>query len=101
VLIGAPASIKLMGFAPLLEGHVASIGRGIADGNELRSDSGLPQVAPTFSWIRLAQRVPVRIELDRVPQGVELAAGMTASIEVTQPGDEPRWRLTRWLQAFM
>ncbi|PMV17541.1 MULTISPECIES: efflux RND transporter periplasmic adaptor subunit [unclassified Pseudomonas] len=101
VLLGAPASIKLMGFAPLLQGHVASIGRGIADTNELRGDSGLPQVAPTFSWIRLAQRVPVRIELDSVPQGVELAAGMTASIEVGQANADARWRLTRWLQAFM
>ncbi|QXI31139.1 efflux RND transporter periplasmic adaptor subunit [Pseudomonas vanderleydeniana] len=97
--LGAPVSIKLMGFAPLLDGHVASMGRGIADGNELRSDSGLPQVSPTFSWIRLSQRVPVRIELDSVPDGVELAAGMTASVEVK--ATEPHWRLTRWLQAFM
>jgi len=101
VRIGAPVSIKLMGFAPLLEGHVASMGRGIADANELRSDSGLPRVSPTFSWIRLAQRVPVRIELDKVPDGVELAAGMTASVEVTSPDTAARWRLTRWLQAFM
>lgn len=101
VLIGAPVSIKLMGFDPLLEGHVTSLGRGIADPNELRNDSGLPQVSPTFSWIRLAQRVPVRIELDKVPDGVELAAGMTASVEVTQPGAAARWRLTQWLQAFM
>lgn len=101
VRVGAPASIKLMGFAPLLTGHVASIGRGIADGNELRSDSGLPQVAPTFSWIRLAQRVPVRIELDSVPAGVELAAGMTASVEVTEANAEPHWRLTRWLQEYL
>jgi len=101
VRIGAPVSIKLMGFAPLLEGHVASMGRGIADANELRDDNGLPRVSPTFSWIRLAQRVPVRIELDRVPDGVELAAGMTASVEVTQSNAAPRWRLTQWLQAFM
>lgn len=101
VRIGAPVSIKLMGFAPLLEGHVASMGRGIADANELRSDSGLPRVSPTFSWIRLAQRVPVRIELDKVPDGVELAAGMTASVEVTSPDTAARWRLTQWLQAFM
>jgi multidrug resistance efflux pump len=58
-------------------------------------------VAPTFSWIRLAQRVPVRIELDKVPAGVELAAGMTASIEVSEAGAAPRWRLVQWLQAFM
>mgnify|MGYP000860171568 CR=1 FL=1 len=101
VRLGAATSIKLMGFAPLLEGHVASIGRGIADGNELRSEGGLPQVAPTFSWIRLAQRVPVRIELDSVPPGVELAAGMTASVEVSEVGAERHWRLSRWLQAFM
>jgi multidrug resistance efflux pump len=101
VRIGAPVSIKLMGFAPLLKGHVASMGRGIADANELRSDSGLPRVSPTFSWIRLAQRVPVRIELDKVPDGVELAAGMTASVEVTSPDTAARWRLTQWLQAFM
>lgn len=101
VRIGAPVSIKLMGFAPLLEGHVASMGRGIADSNEVRNDSGLPEVSPTFSWIRLAQRVPVRIELDNVPEGVQLAAGMTASVEVTQPDEVPRWRLIHWLQAFM
>ncbi|UZE04075.1 efflux RND transporter periplasmic adaptor subunit [Pseudomonas corrugata] len=101
IRVGARASIKLMGFAALLEGHVASMGRGIADGNEQRGNNGLPQVAPTFSWIRLAQRVPVRIELDRVPPDVELAAGMTASIEVAEAGAEPRWRLTQWLQAFL
>ncbi|WP_085703011.1 HlyD family secretion protein [Pseudomonas sp. B15(2017)] len=101
VRIGAPVSIKLMGFAPLLQGHVASMGRGIADTNEVRNDSGLPEVSPTFSWIRLAQRVPVRIELDNVPEGVELAAGMTASVEVTQPDAVKRWRLIHWLQAFM
>ncbi|KIQ60663.1 efflux RND transporter periplasmic adaptor subunit [Pseudomonas fluorescens] len=101
IRVGATASIKLMGFATPLEGHVASMGRGIADGNELRSSNGLPQVAPTFSWIRLAQRVPVRIELDKVPADVELAAGMTASIEVAEAGAAPRWRLTQWLQAFL
>ncbi|MGX4730431.1 efflux RND transporter periplasmic adaptor subunit [Pseudomonas corrugata] len=101
IRVGATASIKLMGFAALLEGHVASMGRGIADGNEQRGNNGLPQVAPTFSWIRLAQRVPVRIELDRVPPDVELAAGMTASIEVAEAGAGPRWRLTQWLQAFL
>ncbi|MHC8326656.1 efflux RND transporter periplasmic adaptor subunit [Pseudomonas sp. LB1P83] len=101
VRIGAPVSIKLMGFSPLLEGHVASVGRGIADVNELRNDNGLPQVTPTFSWIRLAQRVPVRIELDQVPDGVELVAGMTASVEVEGSNVAPHWRLTQWLQAFM
>ncbi|MBW6128454.1 HlyD family efflux transporter periplasmic adaptor subunit, partial [Pseudomonas aeruginosa] len=101
VQVGAPATIKLMGFDPLLDGHVASIGRGVADLNESRADSGLPQVSPNFSWIRLAQRVPVRIELDRVPAGVVLAAGMTGSVEVLQAGTARHWRLTRWLQEYL
>ena len=101
VRVGFPVSIKLMGFAPLLEGHVASMGRGIADVNEVRNANGLPEVSPTFSWIRLAQRVPVRIELDQVPEGVELVAGMTASVEVKESSAAPRWRLTQWLQAFL
>lgn len=98
---GTPASIKLLGYGALLRGHVSSMGRGIADGNDSRSASGLPQVNPTFSWIRLAQRVPVRIELDHIPEGVELAAGMTASVELEQAGNKHRWRLINWLQAYM
>ncbi|WP_440984077.1 HlyD family secretion protein, partial [Shinella sumterensis] len=43
---------------------------------------GLPNVAATFSWVRLAQRIPVRIQIDQVPPGVELAAGMTATVEI-------------------
>jgi multidrug resistance efflux pump len=67
----------------------------------VRNANGLPEVSPTFSWIRLAQRVPVRIELDQVPEGVELVAGMTASVEVKESSAAPRWRLTQWLQAFL
>ncbi|KAF1072280.1 MAG: p-hydroxybenzoic acid efflux pump subunit AaeA [Pseudomonas citronellolis] len=101
VQVDAPATIRLMGFDALLKGHVASIGRGIADLNEQRAESGLPQVNPTFSWIRLAQRVPVRIELDEVPPQVTLAAGMTGSVEVLPPGTTSHWRLTQWLQAYL
>ncbi|MDU1457074.1 MAG: efflux transporter periplasmic adaptor subunit, partial [Klebsiella sp.] len=43
---------------------------------------GLPDVNPTFSWVRLAQRVPVRIQLDKIPEGIELVAGLSASVSI-------------------
>ncbi|AOK57301.1 hypothetical protein WT15_28000 [Burkholderia stagnalis] len=100
---GAPAQIKLMGFDPLLRGHVTSIGRGIADENGALDETGLPTVNPNFTWVRLAQRIPVRIELDHVPAGVLLAAGMTCSVEIREPGraTTPRGRLASWLHAWM
>ena len=100
---GAPAQIRLMGFDDLIHGHVASIGRGITNANEMADAQGLPSVEPSFSWIRLAQRIPVRVEIDQVPASIVLAAGMTCSIGVGQPGQErvPEGRLAmllhRWL----
>ncbi|MNC73658.1 p-hydroxybenzoic acid efflux subunit AaeA [compost metagenome] len=44
----------------------------------------LAEVEPTFNWVRLAQRIPVRIKLDQVPEGVNLSAGMTASVQVRE-----------------
>ncbi len=100
---GAPAQIKLMGFEPLLTGRVASIGHGIADDNDGPDEHGLPSVKPTFSWVCLAQRIPVRIEIGDVPDGVVLAAGMTCSVEVGHPGQQAvaQGRLARWLHALM
>ncbi len=100
---GAPAQIKLMGFEPLLNGHVASIGHGIADDNDGPDEHGLPSVKPTFSWVRLAQRIPVRIEIGGIPDGVVLAAGMTCSVEVGLAGEQAvaQGRLARWLHALM
>lgn len=103
IATSAPARIKLMGFDPLLSGRVASIGRGIADENGGLDELGLPSVNPMFSWVRLAQRIPVRIELDRVPAGVLLAAGMTCSVEIGEAGrrSTPRGRLASWLHTLM
>jgi multidrug resistance efflux pump len=61
---------------------VESIGHGIGDSNDETGGLGLPDVEPTFSWVRLAQRVPVRIHIDRLPEGVELVAGLSASVAV-------------------
>jgi RND family efflux transporter MFP subunit len=82
---GAPAKIALMGFDQTLSGHVESLGRGIDDTNDSPGTLGLPNVEPTFNWVRLAQRIPVRIHIDNVPSEISLAAGMTASVEVSAP----------------
>ncbi|WP_029883722.1 HlyD family secretion protein, partial [Enterobacter sp. T1-1] len=52
--------------------------------NDETGGLGLPDVEPTFSWVRLAQRVPVRIHIDTLPKGVELVAGLSASVAVGQ-----------------
>lgn len=79
---GEPAVIKLMGVGPTLDGHVESISRGIADQNGSADAQGLASVNPVFYWVRLAQRIPVRIHIDRVPDNVTLAAGMTCTIAI-------------------
>jgi len=75
--------IRLMGVSTPLEGHVESIDRAIADREiAINSTFQIVDVNPTFSWVRLAQRIPVRIAIDKVPDGVLLASGMTATVEV-------------------
>ena len=97
VAIGDPARIKLMGYTPLLGGHVESIARGINDQNGSPDRLGLQDVNPVFTWVRLAQRIPVRIHIDSIPAGITLAAGMTCSVAV---GAEARshGRLPTWLE---
>ena len=79
---GDPAKIWLLGYKQVLDGHVDSLARGIVVGNAQAGASGLATVNPIFTWVRLAQRVPVRVRIDRVPAGVRLVAGMTATVEV-------------------
>jgi multidrug resistance efflux pump len=55
------------------------------DPNAAPGVAGLPSVNPVFTWVRLAQRIPVRIAIDRLPEGVHLAAGMTATVHVLAP----------------
>jgi multidrug resistance efflux pump len=63
-------------------GRVGSLGWGIAQEDGSTGEDLLPNVSPTFEWIRLAQRVPVRIRLDELPEGVELRVGTTGSVLV-------------------
>jgi multidrug resistance efflux pump len=82
---GDAATVKLMGSRQLIRGHVDSIARGITVPNATPDASGFASVNPIFTWVRLAQRVPVRIVLDHIPDGVLLVAGMTATVQI-EPG---------------
>jgi multidrug resistance efflux pump len=80
---GDEAVVTLMSYPDTpLTGRVDSIGWGIAQEDGSTGDNLLPNVNPTFEWIRLAQRVPVRIQLDKLPEGIELRVGTTASVMV-------------------
>jgi multidrug resistance efflux pump len=79
---GDAATIKLMGYSPLLRGRVQGLARGINVPNAVPDASGLASVNPIFTFVRLAQRVPVRIHIDEVPDGVKLVAGLTATVQI-------------------
>jgi len=80
--VGDKARIRLMGDERDMEGHVDSIAAGIADDQSKSTANQLREVDPTFSWVRLAQRIPVRIHVDRMPAGTQLIAGRTATVTI-------------------
>ena len=84
IKVGAPVKVWLMSAGEPMQGHVESISRGITDRNATPDSQLLAEVEPTFNWVRLAQRIPVRISLDEVPEGFALSAGMTASVQVEE-----------------
>lgn len=77
-------SIELMGVETALAGHVETISHGIADRNSGASDQGLANVDPVFTWVRLAQRIPVRVRIDQIPEGVRIVSGMTCTLSIKQ-----------------
>src|SRR3984957_13286814 len=79
---GDPATVKLMGYKQVVHGHVGGVARGINIPNAQPDSAGLASVNPIFTWVRLAQRVPVRIHIDQVPDGVRLVAGMTGTVQI-------------------
>jgi multidrug resistance efflux pump len=85
VHVGDQVQIRLMGVEGDLFGRVESIAGGIADRERGPSGDLLANVNPTFSWVRLAQRIPVRVALDHVPPNVGLIAGRTATVTVLEP----------------
>lgn len=80
--VGDRARVLLMGETSPIEGRVESIAPGIDDRERTNASNQLASVNPTFNWVRLAQRVPVRIALVRVPQDIRLIAGRTATVDV-------------------
>jgi multidrug resistance efflux pump len=95
IQVGDPAEVKLMGYHQIIRGHVGSIARGINVPNAQPNGEGLAQVNPIFTWVRLAQRIPVRIHIDHVPDGVVLATGETATVEIqprpSEANPAPAW----------
>jgi RND family efflux transporter MFP subunit len=86
IRIGEAADVKLIGDPRVLSGHVESIAYGIEDQNRTTSNELLAFVNPTFSWVRLAQRIPVRIKLNEVPPDLLLVAGRTATVSIGKIG---------------
>jgi multidrug resistance efflux pump len=82
IQVGDKVEVTLMGTRQPLAGHVESFAEGIADRDRSTSPNMLPNVNPTFNWVRLAQRIPVRIALDPLPSSVRLVAGQTATVKV-------------------
>jgi RND family efflux transporter MFP subunit len=85
--VGDRAEAKLMGYSAPIMGHVATVTRGVSVSNATAATQGLPNVDPVYTWVRLAQRVPVRIAIDEVPPGVPLVSGLTATVTIREGGD--------------
>ncbi len=103
VKVGAKATIKLIAYPQILQGEVKSIGRGVLNQNNAPGYQGLQNVNPIDAWIRLAQRIPVHIAITNVPEGVFLAAGLTASVDAGPEAQrllEPR-SLLDWIQRWL
>ena len=80
---GDAATVTLLQGGPAIQGHVAGLAAGIADAERLAAPTLLADVTPTFTWVRLAARIPVRITLDKLPPGTRLVAGMTCTVAIT------------------
>jgi RND family efflux transporter MFP subunit len=82
IAVGDPARVTLLDGGPALTGRVTGIAAGITDAERVANPTLLAAVNPTFTWVRLARRIPVRIELTHVPAGTQLVAGMTCTVSI-------------------
>jgi multidrug resistance efflux pump len=97
VCIGDRVEAKLMGYAQPVLGHVVSVTRGINVSDAAAGTQGLPNVNPVFTWVRLAQRVPVRIAIDQVPAGVPLVSGLSATVTIEDDAVGANTQPSSWL----
>ncbi|WP_459207195.1 efflux RND transporter periplasmic adaptor subunit [Pseudomonas sp. MLB6B] len=88
IRVGDAVDIRVMGDATPLRGHVQSLAAGIEDRDRSSGANLLPNVNPAFSWVRLAQRIPVRIAFDEVPADFRMIAGRTATVSIVE-GQRP------------
>jgi RND family efflux transporter MFP subunit len=93
VCIGDRAEAKLIGYSTPITGYVTTITRGVSVSNAATGAQGLPNVDPVYTWVRLAQRVPVRIAIDKVQLGMPLVSGATATVTLR---DESRVEKQAW-----
>lgn len=84
VKVGMPVKIRLMNGNIKFTGVVESISAGITDQSTTTDNQLLANVTPTYNWVRLAQRIPVRIKIDEIPKDIHLANGMTASVRIQE-----------------
>ena len=89
VCVGDRAEAKLIGYAQPILGRVQSVTRGISVSDATAGTQGLPNVDAVYTWVRLAQRVPVRVAIDSVPEGVPLVSGMTATVSIRDAAPLP------------
>ena len=93
---GDSVEIWLLDGTQKLAGHVASIDSGISNTNTTPGNQMLPAVEPTFAWVRLAQRIPVNIKIDAIPDGLILSSGMSATIKIIPTGESSNNRRSVW-----
>ena len=101
VCVGDIAEAQLVGYAKPILGHVKTVTRGISVSNAAAGAQGLPSVDPIYTWVRLAQRVPVRVAIDTVPPEVPLVSGMTATVTIRQPATANRLTWLSQLRASL
>lgn len=82
IRVGDPASVYLMGVSDEIIGHVQSIAGGVEDRERAGADGQLANVNPSFTWVRLAQRIPVRVAIDKIPNGARMIPGQTATVVI-------------------
>lgn len=88
ICIGDRVEARLMGYHNPIIGRVDTITRGISTTNATPGTQGLPGVDPVYTWVRLAQRVPVRIKITELPPEIPLIAGMTATVTMRSTDDK-------------
>jgi multidrug resistance efflux pump len=98
ICVGDRAEARLVGYPQPIVGRVDTITRGIGVSDAAPGTQGLPNVDPIYTWVRLAQRVPIRIVITDIPVGVPLVSGLTATITIREPvaSEHSGWFARRW-----